>query len=136
MGALMVMKEVGRAWQAMVETDRKYFKDKADNDKHRYLAESRRFYDEVSRIGEQNNQDKKAALANSKAKVQIKSRQDQENSKASDEGENNEVLAGKKRPANTKASKLLNRSSSFSKRGANQVMSIGLAPEEGRFESP
>ena len=35
MGALMVMKEVGRAWQAMVETDRKYFKDKADNDKHR-----------------------------------------------------------------------------------------------------
>ncbi len=52
MGALMVMKEVGRAWQSMSDADRKYFKDKADNDKHRYLDESRKFYDEVSRIGE------------------------------------------------------------------------------------
>ena len=54
MGALLVMQEVGRRWQSMVDTDRKYFKDKADNDKHRYLAESRRFYDEVARIGEIN----------------------------------------------------------------------------------
>ena len=51
MGALEVMQEVGRAWQSMTEADRKYFKDKADNDKHRYLAESRKFYDEVARIG-------------------------------------------------------------------------------------
>jgi len=56
MGALEVMQEVGRAWQAMVEGDRKYFKDKADNDKHRYLDESRTFYNEVARIGEQNIQ--------------------------------------------------------------------------------
>ena len=54
MGALEVMQEVGRAWQSMTELDRKYFKDKADNDKHRYLAESRKFYDEVARIGQQN----------------------------------------------------------------------------------
>ena len=54
MGALEVMQEVGRAWQSMTETDRKYFKDKADNDKHRYLAESRTFYDEVARVGEEN----------------------------------------------------------------------------------
>lgn len=55
MGALEVMQEVGRAWQAMVEGDRKYFKDKADNDKHRYLDESRKFYDEVARIGQRNH---------------------------------------------------------------------------------
>ena len=55
MGALEVMQEVGRAWQSMSENDRKYFKDKADNDKYRYLAESRKFYDEVARIGRQNS---------------------------------------------------------------------------------
>ena len=54
MGALQVMQEVGRAWQSMTDFDRIYFKGKADNDKHRYLAESRRFYDEVARIGQQN----------------------------------------------------------------------------------
>lgn len=53
MGALKVMQEVGKKWQSMTEEDRKYFKKKADNDKHRYLAESRKFYDEVARIGEQ-----------------------------------------------------------------------------------
>ena len=45
------MQEVGRAWQSMTEADRKYFKDKADKDKTRYLAESRTFYDEVAAIG-------------------------------------------------------------------------------------
>ena len=35
----------------MTTDDRKYFKDKADNDKHRYLAESRKFYEEVAAIG-------------------------------------------------------------------------------------
>ena len=54
MDALMVMKEVGKAWRSMTATDRLYFKNKADNDKHRYLAESRKFYDEVARVGEQN----------------------------------------------------------------------------------
>lgn len=51
MGALEVMQEVGRAWQSISEADKKYFKEKADNDKHRYLAESRKFYDEVARVG-------------------------------------------------------------------------------------
>ncbi len=74
MGALMVMKEVGRAWQSMSETDRKYFKDKADNDKHRYLAESRKFYDEVSRIGEKNTQKSQSMAA--KNKVQVKDPED------------------------------------------------------------
>ena len=53
MDALMVMKEVGKAWRSMTPSDRQYFKNKADNDKHRYLAESRKFYDEVARVGEQ-----------------------------------------------------------------------------------
>ena len=38
----------------MNDADRKYFKDKADNDKHRYLAESRKFYDEVARVNTAN----------------------------------------------------------------------------------
>ena len=74
MGALLVMQEVGRAWQSMTEEDRKYFKDKADNDKHRYLAESRKFYDEVARIGQQNEQQaaEKAASAGAKKAIHIK----------------------------------------------------------------
>ena len=52
MGALEVMQEVGRAWQSISDADKKYFKEKADNDKHRYLAESRKFYDEVARVGQ------------------------------------------------------------------------------------
>ena len=51
MGALQVMQEVGKQWQAMTEEERKYFKDKADKDKVRYLNEQRAFYDEVERIG-------------------------------------------------------------------------------------
>jgi hypothetical protein len=39
MGALQVMQEVGKQWQAMTEEERKYFKDKADKDKVRYLNE-------------------------------------------------------------------------------------------------
>lgn len=35
----------------MTEGERKYFKDKADRDKVRYLNEQRAFYDEVERIG-------------------------------------------------------------------------------------
>ena len=53
MNALNVMQEVGRAWQTMTDEDRLYFKQKADNDKHRYLVESRKFYDEVARLGDQ-----------------------------------------------------------------------------------
>ena len=35
----------------MMNEERKYFKDKADKDKVRYLNEQRAFYDEVERIG-------------------------------------------------------------------------------------
>jgi hypothetical protein len=51
MGALQVMQEVGKQWQAMSLTQRQYFKDKADKDKLRYLLEQRQFYDEVEQIG-------------------------------------------------------------------------------------
>jgi len=51
MGALQVMQEVGKQWQALTPEQRKYFKDKADRDKVRYLDEQRAFYDEVERIG-------------------------------------------------------------------------------------
>jgi hypothetical protein len=37
MGALQVMKQVGKAWQSMSEAQRQYFKNKADVDKVRYL---------------------------------------------------------------------------------------------------
>ena len=50
MGALEVMQEVGRKWQSMGEEERAYFKRKADNDKHRYLEEQRRFYAEVAKV--------------------------------------------------------------------------------------
>lgn len=36
----------------MTEADRKYFQDKADIDKIRYLKEMKEFYDEVGRIGD------------------------------------------------------------------------------------
>ena len=39
MGALQVMQEVGKQWQALTPDQRKYFKDKADRDKVRYLDE-------------------------------------------------------------------------------------------------
>lgn len=51
MGALQVMQEVGKKWQAMTSEERLYFKQKADRDKVRYLTEQRAFYDEVEQIG-------------------------------------------------------------------------------------
>jgi len=51
MGALQVMQEVGKKWQALTEEERQYFKMKADRDKVRYLHEQRAFYDEVEKIG-------------------------------------------------------------------------------------
>lgn len=36
----------------MTSKERKYFKDKADRDKIRYLDEQRAFYDEVEKIGQ------------------------------------------------------------------------------------
>lgn len=39
MGALQVMQEVGKKWQAMTAEERHYFKKKADTDKVRYLTE-------------------------------------------------------------------------------------------------
>lgn len=47
------MQEVGKQWQALTPEQRKYFKDKADRDKVRYLDEQRAFYDEVERIGQE-----------------------------------------------------------------------------------
>jgi hypothetical protein len=47
MGALQVMQEVGKKWQALTAEERLYFKQKADRDKVRYLTEQRAFYDEV-----------------------------------------------------------------------------------------
>ena len=51
MGALQVMQEVGKRWQALTKEQKRYFKEKADRDKLRYLNEQRAFYDEVERIG-------------------------------------------------------------------------------------
>lgn len=51
MGALQVMQEVGKKWQALTQDERNYFKQKADRDKVRYLTEQRAFYDEVEKIG-------------------------------------------------------------------------------------
>lgn len=39
LGALQVMQEVGKQWQALTKENRKYFKDKADKDKFRYLTD-------------------------------------------------------------------------------------------------
>ena len=46
------MQEVGKQWQALTKEERKYFKDKADRDKVRYLDEQKAFYDEVEKIGQ------------------------------------------------------------------------------------
>lgn len=53
MGALQVMQQVGKQWQALTDSQRNYFKDKADKDKVRYLEEQKAFYDEVERIGQE-----------------------------------------------------------------------------------
>ena len=45
------MQEVGKQWQAIAEEQRKYFEDKADKDKVRYIKEQKAFYDEVEKIG-------------------------------------------------------------------------------------
>jgi hypothetical protein len=39
MGALDVMKEVGKKWQSMESEQREYFQKKADRDKIRYVKE-------------------------------------------------------------------------------------------------
>eukprot|EP00347_Sterkiella_histriomuscorum_P011021 403374052 len=51
MGALQVMQEVGKQWQAMTTDQKKYFKQKADKDKVRYLNEQKAYYDEVEKVG-------------------------------------------------------------------------------------
>ena len=51
MGALQVMQEVGKQWQALTKEHKRYFKEKADRDKVRYLKEQKAFYDEVEKIG-------------------------------------------------------------------------------------
>lgn len=54
MGALQIMKEVGKQWQSLTNEQRKYFKDKADHDKLRYLDEQKEFYDEVAKVRKKN----------------------------------------------------------------------------------
>ena len=41
----------------MKDTERSYFKRKADNDKHRYLEEQRKFYDEVAKVCDKTGKD-------------------------------------------------------------------------------
>ena len=53
MGALQIMKEVGKQWQGLTKNQKDYFQKKADQDKVRYVAESQQFYDEVEKIGKQ-----------------------------------------------------------------------------------
>lgn len=55
LGALDIMKKVGERWQSLQreENGTKYFQDKADQDKMRYLKEQKEFYDEVERIHKQ-----------------------------------------------------------------------------------
>ena len=52
LGALDIMKKVGQLWQQLLskENGTKYFQDKADTDKMRYLKEQQAFYDEVEKI--------------------------------------------------------------------------------------
>lgn len=49
--ALDVMKKVGRLWQSRSTEENNYFEAKADNDKIRYLAEQKAYYDEIERLG-------------------------------------------------------------------------------------
>ena len=51
MNALDVMKVVGRNWQELNDEGRKYFQDKADKDKIRYLHEQEAFVGEIEKIG-------------------------------------------------------------------------------------
>lgn len=47
-----IMKKVGEMWQKLLQSPEgtKYFQDKANKDKIRYLQEQKDFYDEVGRI--------------------------------------------------------------------------------------
>ena len=69
LGALDIMKKVGELWQLLLskKDGTKYFQDKADIDKKRYLKEQMDFYDEVERI----HRDAKADKEDSVQEVQI-----------------------------------------------------------------
>ena len=60
LGALDIMKRVGERWQYLQKKENgvKYFQDKADQDKMRYLKEQKEFYDEVERIHKQSENKK------------------------------------------------------------------------------
>ena len=49
------MQQVGKQWQNLDDKGKKYFQQKADNDKFRYLEETRKFHDEVAKIGDSEN---------------------------------------------------------------------------------
>lgn len=107
LNALYVMKAVGKAWQSSTEADRKYYKDMANLDKTRYLTESRKFYEEVARVGDLNKAEAvKGAQARGPVKVVNKTDPPQK------KGEE-ETLAGKKRVANSSTKKILQRQSSM-----------------------
>lgn len=94
LNALYVMKAVGKAWQSSTEADRKYYKDMANLDKTRYLSESRKFYEEVARVGNINKAESgKGGQARGQGKAADKSEGLQKKG-------DDETLAGKKRVAN------------------------------------
>lgn len=76
LGALDIMKKVGQLWQKLLikENGTKYFQEKADTDKIRYLNEQKAFYDEVEKIHKDQNknaemiqqQDSQSTVNNSK----------------------------------------------------------------------
>ena len=51
------MQQVGKKWQSLDDKGKQYFQQKADNDKFRYLEETRKFHDEVAKIGDSENRD-------------------------------------------------------------------------------
>ena len=50
------MQVVGRKWQSISDEGRRYFQEKSDKDKLRYPEETRKFHDEVAKIGDQNEE--------------------------------------------------------------------------------
>ncbi|CDW77225.1 UNKNOWN [Stylonychia lemnae] len=74
MGALQVMQEIGKQWQAMTDDQKKYFSIKADKDKVRYLCEQKAFYDEVEKVGQTLgttiNEEGQVTIASTKCQLQ------------------------------------------------------------------
>ncbi len=54
MGALNIMKEVGKKWQSMNQADREYFQNKADKDKLRYIKQQETFFEQIEIVCKDN----------------------------------------------------------------------------------